>query len=376
MVVQTPSEADDCLQFIAPDGSYDTEEVEALNLDSEVLLEIYETMVRAREFDDRAMLLQRKGELPIWIQCFGQEATQVGSAVALEETDWIATGYRQHGAHLARGRSMADIYAFFFRGYETWDGEDFDVVDPAEPNRRLPETTALGTQMPQTVGLMWGRKYQGYDEVGLVYHGDGSTSTGDFHEGLNFAGVFDIPTVFLCENNNWAISVPRKRQTASETIAQKATAYGFEGRLVDGNDALAVYYATAEALEKARTEHEPTLIEALTYRRGAHTTSDDPSVYRDEAEVESWEKRDPIDRFETFLEDQGLWDESYAETVRTEAEAEAEKASKTAVERVDQQTYKEIFDEVYEEPTPRLASQQAELEELLEKYGAEAFLEE
>ena len=379
MAVQAPSEVDDCLQFIAPDGSYNADAIEALGLEDDTLRGIYETMVRAREFDNRAMLLQRQGKLPIWIQCFGQEATQVGSAFALKERDWIATGYRQHGAHLSRRRSMADIYSFFFRGYETWSEDAIDnegYPDPPEGNRRLPETTALGTQMPQSVGLMWGRKYQGYDEVGLVYHGDGSTSTGDFHEGLNFAGVFDIPLVFLCENNGWAISIPRERQTASETIAQKATAYGFDGQIVDGNDALAVYAATADALEKARSDLEPTLIEALTYRRGAHTTSDDPSVYRDEEEVEFWQERDPIDRYEVFLEDLGLWEESYAEEVRAAADNEAQEAAQKALERAEQQTYEEIFDEVYDEPTPRLAEQQAELEELLEKYGEDAFREE
>jgi pyruvate dehydrogenase E1 component alpha subunit len=274
---------------------------------------------------------------------------------------------------------MADIYSFFFRGYETWDDAATDeegYPDPPEDNRRLPETTALGTQLPQSVGLIWGRKYQGRDEVGLVYHGDGSTSTGDFHEGLNFAGVFDIPVVFLCENNGWAISVPRERQTASETIAQRATGYGFEGQIVDGNDALAVYAATTEALKKARSDHEPTLIEDLTYRRGAHTTSDDPSVYRDEEEVAFWEERDPIDRYEAFLEDQGLWDEGYAEDIRATAKEEAHEAAQEALERVEQQTYEEIFDEVYDEPTLRLAEQQAELEALLEEYGETAFREE
>ncbi|MDY6764802.1 MAG: thiamine pyrophosphate-dependent enzyme, partial [Halobacteria archaeon] len=196
--------------------------------------------------------------------------------------------------------------------------------------------------------------------------GDGATSEGDFHEGMNFAGVFEVPVVFVCENNQYAISVPREKQTASETLAQKAHAYGFKGVQVDGNDVLAVYREVKNAVERARGKHEPTLIEAVTYRQGPHTTSDDPTVYRDEEEEKEWEELDPIKRYESFLKRIGLWDEDYAERVNEEAEKEAKEAAQDAVEELELDP-QEMFEYTYSEPTSNLEEQRRALKESMEQ---------
>jgi pyruvate dehydrogenase E1 component alpha subunit len=268
---------------------------------------------------------------------------------------------------------MEDIFLFWLRGYEEWPDREFGTDGPPARLRRLPHTVAVGTTVPQAVGHAWGRKYQGTDDVTLAMFGDGAASKGDVHEAMNFAGVMDLPVVFLLENNQWAISVPVDRQTGAETYAARAAGYGFEGVLVDGNDVLATYRATKRAVERARAENEPTLVEALTYRRGAHSTSDDPSLYRDEAEVAEWEKRDPVDRYERFLEDRGLWTPAYAEEVRESAEAEAKEAADSAIETAAEQSPEEVFDEVYANPPAAVESQRRELERLRERFGDEVF---
>jgi pyruvate dehydrogenase E1 component alpha subunit len=268
---------------------------------------------------------------------------------------------------------MEDILLFWLRGYEVWDESEFGEAGPPPRLRRLPHTVAVGTTVPQAVGHAWGRKYQGTDDVTLIQFGDGAASKGDVHEGMNFAGVMDLPAVFLLENNQWAISAPLEKQLGAESYAQRAAGYGFEGVLVDGNDVLATYRATKRAVERARQENEPTLIEALTYRRGAHSTSDDPSLYRDEAEVERWAELDPVDRYERFLEDRGLWTQAYAEETREAAGAEASEAAERAIERAQEQTPEEVFDEVYANPPDELEEQRRELERLREEFGDEIF---
>jgi len=346
-----------------------------MDLDDEALRSMYETMIRSRAIEERGMTLQRRGELPIWMECRGEEAAHVGPAAALAANDWIQTDWRQFGMHLQRGRTMEDVFLFWLRGYEEWEDAEFDEDDPPARLRRLPHTVAVGTTVPQAVGHAWGRKYQGTDDVTLVQFGDGAASKGDVHEGMNFAGVMDLPVVFLLENNQWAISVPVDRQTGAETYADRATGYGFDGVLVDGNDVLATYRATKRAVERARAKGEPTLVEALTYRRGAHSTSDDPSLYRDESEVTEWEHRDPVDRYERTLADRGLRTEGYAEEIRETAATEAREAADRAIETAEQQTPEEVFDEVYANPVPEIEAQYREFERFRERFGDEVFHE-
>lgn len=373
-MVRRPGDYEEIKQIVEPDGSYDAEAVAAMGLDDATLRSMYETMVRSRAMEKRGMILQRQGGLHFWEECRGEEAAHAGPAAALAANDWIQTDWRQFGIHLQRGRTMEDMFLFWLRGYEEWPEREFDDDGPPAHLRRLPHTVAVGTTVPQAVGHAWGRKYQGTDDVTLVQFGDGAASKGDVHEGMNFAGVMDLPVVFLLENNQWAISVPVEKQNAADTYAARAAGYGFDGVLVDGNDVLATYRATKRAVEKAR-DGEPTLIEALTYRRSAHSTSDDPSLYRDEAEVTEWEARDPVDRYERFLEDRGLWTPEYAEEVREAAEEEARESSTRAIERAHEQTPDEVFDEVYADPPPEIEQQHRELAQFREAFGDEVFHE-
>ena len=333
-MVRFPGEEDDCEQIIAPDGSYDADAVAALDLDEAELREMYESMVQARALEERGLTLQRQGEFHFWMECRGLEASHVGPAAALSGRDWINTEWRQYGAHIQRGRPLEDILLFWLRGYEEFEADTIAEMEPYE--RRMPHIVAVGTQVPQTVGLMWGRELQGKDEVGLVGVGDGGASKGDFHAGLNFAGVLELPIVFLVFNNQWAISTPVERQTAADTYADRAKGYGFEGTLVDGNDVLATYRAAKRAVESARNG-EPHLLEVLTYRRGAHSSSD-ADDYRPDADLEAWRERDPIDRYETFLEDRGLLDPGDFDAIRKAAEDRAKEAAESALEIAEEQS--------------------------------------
>jgi len=370
-MVRFPEEVDGCERVLAPDGSYDAEAVAALDVGEEELRQIYESMVQARALEERGLTLQRQGQFHFWMECRGLEAAHVGPAAALAERDWLNTEWRQYGAHIQRGRSLVDILLFWLRGYEEWETDDIDAMPAHE--RRLPHIVAVGTQVPQTVGLMWGRKLQGKDEVGLVAVGDGGASKGDVHAGMNFAGVYDVPVVFLVLNNQWAISTPVERQTAADSYAARARGYGFDGVVVDGNDALATYRATRRAVERARERGEPTLVEALTYRRGAHSSSDDDGRYRDDAALEPWRERDPIDRFERFLADRGLWDDDYGAAVRETADERASEAADEALAIADEQGPEELFDEVFANPPAYVDDQRAELLEFYERHGEEAF---
>jgi len=214
----------------------------------------------------------------------------------------------------------------------------------------------VGTQVPHAVGFAWAAKLKGDKIAVLVYFGDGATSEGDVHEGMNFAGVFKVPVVLLCQNNQWAISVPRSRQTAAATLAQRAFSYGFEGLQVDGNDVFAVYKATTEALDKARAGKGPTLIECVTYRMGDHTTSDDALRYRMKQELEEWGKRDPIERLRKYMNGIGLWNDDYEKTVYAEA-AENVRNAIEKFESVKPPEIRDLFDWTYEQLPPNLKEQ-------------------
>ena len=259
----------------------------------ELLLKLHRAMLLARRFDERMLSLQRQGRIGTFPPIKGQEAAQLGAAAVLRPSDWMVPAFREMAAEIWRGRSLESILLYY-------DGFDEGGRIPDDRND-LPISVPVGSQILHAVGLAWAIKYRGKDEVVMTFFGDGATSEGDFHEAMNFAGVFQTPVVFVCQNNQWAISIPRSKQTRSETLAQKALAYGMPGIQVDGNDVLAVYAAASEAVERARSGGGPTLIECVTYRLAMHTTADDPKRYRTDAEVEEWRRKDPITRFQNYL---------------------------------------------------------------------------
>lgn len=296
------------------------------DLDNETLTRFYRTMLLARRFDEFQLKLQHQGCLGTFAPSSGQEAAQLGAVAALRKEDWVVPSFRELAAYLWRGAKLEQIL-LYYDGYN-------EGADPGEDSRDLPTAIPVATQIPHAVGLAYAARYQGRDDVSMVFFGDGATSEGDFHEGLNFAGVFAAPTIFICQNNQWAISVPREHQTHSKTLAQKALAYGIPGIQVDGNDVLAVYQAAREAVERARKGDGPTLIECITYRLAAHTTADDPKRYRSKEEEEAWKKCDPLRRFRHYLEDKGLLDDAAVEAMEEEIENETKQAWKIAEKRM------------------------------------------
>src|SRR5207249_1512432 len=323
------------------------------------LKSLYRAMLLGRRFDERMVRLQRQGRIGTFAPIKGQEASQLGSVFTLRATDWMVPSFRETAAMIWRGWPLEKIL-LFFAGY-------VEGGQPAPDQHDLPITIPVGTQLPHAVGLAYAAQYKGDDAVVMVYFGDGATSEGDFHEALNFAGVWHVPVVFVCQNNQWAISVPLKKQTHSKTIAQKALAYGLPGIQVDGNDVLAVYTAAREAVERARAGEGPTLIECVTYRLGVHTTADDPTKYRTQEEVTAWEQKDPLTRFRAYLEKKDLLEDGLERRVDDEI-AEAVRRFE-ATPPPDPLT---VFDHVYAEMPPHLRAQRDELARWLREGGAPA----
>ena len=314
-------------------------------------------LIRARVFDDRALALQRRGWMSGYPPFRGQEASQVGAARAMADDDWLFPTYRANALQLARGVPATDLF-LFRRGHpEFHSNHDFAV---------FPQAVPIATQLPHAVGVGMAADYRDADHAVLAYLGDGATSEGDFHEAMNFAGVFDAPVCFFCENNGWAISTPRERQTAAPSIAAKAEAYGFAGRQVDGNDPLAVREVVAEGLDRVTSEG-PLLVESLTYRQGPHTTSDDPERYRNEPDLPDWRTRDPIDRFFEYCREEGVVDEHFRERAREGAERAVDRAV-AAAEAVPDPDPSDVFEFAYERLPPRLATQR---EVVRDRHGGE-----
>jgi pyruvate dehydrogenase E1 component alpha subunit len=344
------------LQVLDAEGHLDRDLEPDLPPDSLRLL--YRTMVLARQLDLRMLSLQRQGRMGTFAPLMGQEAAQVGSAFALESTDWLVPSFREAAAYIMRGLPLKDILLLFM-------GREEGNVIPKD-QRDLPVNIPVASQLPHAVGLAMAAKIRHDPCAVLVYFGDGATSEGDFHEACNFAGVFQVPVVFLCQNNHYAISVPRERQTRARTLAQKAIAYGFDGMQVDGNDLLAVYVATHDALARAKAGKGPTLIECVTYRLSMHTTADDPSRYRKKAEEEEWQKHDPIPRFRGYLQGKGLWDEAWQAELEREVDAEVRRAVEEAeADREFDPT--DMFDYVFASKPPYLKAQQEELRAALRR---------
>ena len=336
----------DYLSILDSDGTLDS----ALEPDipPDTLQRMYRAMLLGRRLDERMVRLQRQGRIGTFAPIKGQEASQIGSIATLTSRDWMVPSFRETAAMLWRGWPIEKML-MFFAGY-------LEGGSPAPGQRDLPITIPVSTQLPHAVGLAYAAQYKDDDAVVMAYFGDGATSEGDFHEAANFAGVWHVPVVFVCQNNQWAISVPLKKQTNARTIAQKALAYGFAGIQVDGNDLLAVYAATREAVARARAGEGPTLIECVTYRLGVHTTADDPTKYRSDDEVKAWEKKDPLTRLIPYLERKGL------RTAGLDAEIDAEIAA--AVERFEATPPPDpitVFDHVYAERPPHLERERAEM---------------
>jgi 2-oxoisovalerate dehydrogenase E1 component alpha subunit len=350
----------DVVRVLRDDGSVDP--AHDPHLSTEEVAGLYRTMMRTRLLDERLTALQRQGRIGFHIGSVGEEAAILGSAFALRKNDWVFPCYREFGAALLRGMPLQRYIDNMF-GNEN---------DPAK-GRQMPDhycyrgakltsvSSPIGTQITQGAGFAWAAKIKREDLVVLVYFGDGATSSAEFHNGLNFGGVFKVPAVFFCRNNGWAISVPTERQTASAGFAAKGVAYGVPGVRVDGNDLFAVIQVTREAVARAARGEGPTLIEALTYRIEGHSTNDDPKVYRPEAWLEPWKRLDPLARTRRWLEREAGWTEARDKQIEAEAAAEI-RAAVAAAEKTPAPSLASLFDDVFAEPPWHLVEQRRALE--------------
>ncbi len=321
-----------------------------LPLPLEEVRRLYEAMVTARVFDTKCSALQRQGRLATYAPFEGQEAAQIGAAAALQPEDWLVASYRDAAAQWFHGFPWVNL--ILARTGDERGGRAPDHV------RVLPMSITVGGHMIHAVGISWAEKLKRSGSIAMTMFGDGATSEGDFHEAMNFAGVYELPTVFVCQNNGWAISQPTSMQTAAESIADKAAGYGMPGVRVDGNDLLAMYAAARDAVDRARRGHGPTLIEALTYRMGPHTTADDHLRYRAREELEDWRTRDPLDRVRDYLAAGDAWAADWQADIESRAAAGVEAAVAEA-ESLEPLTVGEIFGDMFAEVTEPLAEQQA-----------------
>ena len=338
------------VRLVAPDGST-VGDVE-VGLSEEERRELLRLMIRCRRLDRECWALQRQGELTVYPPFEGQEAAQVGSAFALGPDDFVFPSFRELAAAVVRGVDVVE-YLEYHRG--TWHGGPYDPI----ATRFAPICVPVATQIVHAVGWAMGTRLDGSSACSLAYFGDGSASEGDFHEGANLAAVYRAPTILFCQNNGWAISVPSSEQFVAP-IAARAAGYGMPGVRVDGNDVLAVYAVTRDAVERARAGEGPTLIEAVTYRIGSHSTADDAARYRDEGEVTAWRERDPIDRYRTHLLDAGTIDDAFVGACDEEAEdwVADVRAELTAL---GEPPAAEMFEHAFADPPPTLLRQREEL---------------
>jgi len=331
---------------------------------------MYRAMLATRLFDQRGMNLQRQGRIGFCVPSMGQEASQVGTAFAAAQDDWIYPSYRTHSIAILRGVPFRTLVDQLY-------GNATDIVK----GRQMPNhfslrqwnlvsiSSPIGTQITQAVGTARAMQIRGDKLAAWTYFGDGGTSEGEFHAGMNFAGVWKSPCIFVCENNQWAISVPVRMQTASESFAVKAVAYGMPGVKVDGNDVLAVYQAAKEARERAIAGGGPTLIETFTFRQGPHSSSDDPKRYQPPEMLETWKKKDPIVRFQAFLEKKKFWTPAWEKALTEEIMADLAKAV-DAAEQTPPPAVDTMFDDVYATLPPHLLEQREAVRQQIRTSGA------
>ncbi|MFQ5919026.1 MAG: thiamine pyrophosphate-dependent dehydrogenase E1 component subunit alpha [Thermoplasmata archaeon] len=351
-------------QILTPSGAVKGKTPSLTNAN---LRTLYRHMLQLRLLDDRMMALQRQGRIGFYGTTTGEEASVIGSAFALKDPDWIYPALRQGGAALLRGYPLTKYLAQLM-------GSADDVLkghmQPCHYAYRgsniVSWSSVVGNQLPQAVGTAMAAKHRGDDAVVMAYVGDGGTSTSDFHVAMNFAGVFQPPVVFLCQNNHWSISVPVSAQTATKTLHIKAKAYGFPGVRVDGNDVFAVYAATKRAVDLARAGKGPTFIEAVTYRIGPHSTADDPSRYRDEEEVKKWRTKDPLERLRVYLRNRGVMDDVQEDDLQMKVDQEISDAIKLA-EASGPPPWTALLEDVYAEDPWNLREQREELSEIAGK---------
>ena len=339
------------------------------DLTKDDLKALYRAMVTTRIFDQRGLNLQRQGRIGFFVPAVGQEASQIGVGYAIQPDDWLFPSYRMHSVALLKGvppRTMLD---------QLW-GNATDL----SKGRQMPNhfsfrqinwvsiSSPIGTQISQAAGAARAAQIKGDGHVTWAFFGDGGTSSNDFHAGMNFAGVWKAPCVFICENNQWAISVPQDRQTASTSFAVKAKAYGMPGIRVDGNDVLAVYQAAKEARERAAAGDGPTLIETVTFRMGPHSSSDDPTRYQEKGLREEWAKKDPVDRFRAFLKSKRLWAKTWEEAFTKAFQDEVAKAIEGA-ESTPVPDTGTLFDDVYAELPASLVEQRDALLDQIHRSG-------
>lgn len=340
------------LGILAEDGSVDEDLLPELDADRQ--RRIHRTMLLSRRFDERLLRLQKQGGIGTFAPAIGQEAAQVGAVSVLGEEDWMVPSYRDSAAAIWRGTPLWGLILY--------DAGWNEGAAPREGQKDLPICVPVASQIPHAAGLAYAARLRESDEAVLVFFGDGATSEGDFHEAINFAGVHRLPVVFACQNNQYAISTSLDLQTAADTIAQKAVAYGVPGLRVDGNDVLAVQVAFDEALARARDGEGPTLVESVTYRLSVHTTADDPSAYREEEEVDQWREKDPIPRLQRFLIDREMLSEDEVERLEEEIESEIEEAWQEAQRRMESFDLREpVFEHVLAEMPSYLSEQREEM---------------
>ena len=350
---------DERLPILRDDGTVD--KARDPNLPDAILTRMHAGMRLIRLLDDRCMNLQRQGRIGFFGTTTGEEAAVIGSIAPLSDDDWVFPALRQGGALLYRGFTLRKYFAHLFGNAESVEaGRSMPCHYSDRAHNFVTWSSSMATQLPHAVGMAYSARLKRTGQIAIGYLGDGASSEGDFHVAANFAGVWKVPIVLFCNNNQWAISVPFAKQTASNGVAVKATAYGFPGVRLDGNDVLGVYVATKEAADRARRGEGPTLIEAVTYRMQGHSSSDDPTRYRSQAEVDAWKRRDPLARFERYLRERGALDDAKLAALDERLKAEIEAAIAHA-ERTPPPSPETLIEGVYEEPTWLLRHEYEEL---------------
>ncbi|MBU0982041.1 pyruvate dehydrogenase (acetyl-transferring) E1 component subunit alpha [Patescibacteria group bacterium] len=341
------------LQIMDEKGNLN-ESLRPAELTDELLIDIYKKMTLLREMDKKAASLQRQGRMGVFASSYGQEASVIASSMAMGKEDWIVPAYRQQGAIIAKNLPISNFFLYY-------KGNEVASRLPRE-SHLFPVAIPVGSQPLHAAGLGMAARLKGDQTCAIAYFGEGATSEGETLEAFNFAGVYKANTIFFCENNQWAISTPRLRQTAAKTIAQKGVAFGFDGIQVDGNDPFAVFAATLAARKRAAEGEGPTLIESFTYRLGDHTSADSAKKYRDPAEVEPWHDKEPLLRTRLYLTQKGLWDDQKEEDLANEVYNQVGIAVAEA-EKTPNQTIDDIFDYTFAELTPTLQEQKSYLKQ-------------